>query len=483
MTRTLLLAVALLLAGAIGAGAQVPDAEYAARRDSLARRMGQGALIAFGAPDFVGHQFVFRQRPGFDYLTGFREPDAVLVMLHDGAGVRSSLFTLTPSVRTQLYDGFRESHDALAARTGFRVRGVEELGAFMDSLVAARVRILELRDFETADYAHRDTLTRGASFVKQLRQRHPGLEVADVHPLVTELRARKSAAELALLRRAIDITGAAHRAALRAVRPGAWEYQVEAVIAHAFRSAGADGPAFSSIVGSGPNATTLHYVRNDRQMQGGEVVVMDIGAAVDGYAADITRTVPVSGRFTPEQRTIYELVLEAQKAAEVLVRPGLRADASLEASRRVRLEGLARLGLIESPEATFDPPWPVDCTARPDQCLQGTLFMIHGISHGIGLEVHDPASFYADAGTYQPGDVFTIEPGIYISSRALELLPDTPRNRAFVTAVRELVARYDNVGVRIEDDYVVTETGVERLSTGAPREAEEIEQAMANPTT
>jgi Xaa-Pro aminopeptidase len=192
--------------------------------------------------------------------------------------------------------------------------------------------------------------------------------------------------------------------------------------------------------------------------------------------------VPVSGRYTPEQRNIYELVLEAQKAAEAVVRPGARAETSLETSRRLRLEGLARLGLIQGPDATFDPPWPVDCSARPDQCLQGTLFMIHGISHGIGLEVHDPASFYAADGIYRPGDVFTIEPGIYISTRALDLLTDTPKNRAFVAAVRERVARYDNIGVRIEDDYVVTETGVERLSTGSPREIADIERAM-KPTT
>ena len=473
------LVVAALTVAPTPLAAQIPDAEYAARRDSLAARMGTGALVAFGAPDFVGHQFEMRQLAAFDYLTGFREPDAALVMVRDDGALRSTLFTLTPTVRSQLYDGFRETPSAIEARTGLHVRPLGELEPFVDSLVEAGLPLFELRDFRSADYAARDTLTRGASFVARLEARHPGLEVTDLHRAVMAMRARKSPAEVALLRRAIDITADAHRVALETVRPGAWEYQVEAAIEHAFRSAGADGPSFSSIVGSGPNATTLHYVRNDRRMRAGEVVVMDIGAAVDGYAADITRTVPVDGRFTPEQREIYALVLAAQKAAEAAAAPGAPASSSLEASRRIRLEGLARLGLIEAVDATFDPPWPVDCDASPDACLQGTLWMIHGISHGIGLEVHDPASFYAGDGSYQPGDVFTIEPGIYVSTRALDLLPDTPKNRAFVAAVREAAARYDNVGVRIEDDYLVTDTGVERLSTGAPREIEEIEAAMA----
>jgi len=262
------------------------------------------------------------------------------------------------------------------------------------------------------------------------------------------------------------------------VRPGAWEYEVEAAVEHAFRSRGAEGPAFSSIVGSGPNATTLHYARNDRRMEAGDVVVIDVGAEVEGYDADLTRTLPVSGRFTPEQRALYDLVLEAQLAAEERAGPGASAEAAGEASREVRFRGLARLGLIEAPDATFDPPWPAPCDAHPASCLQGSLFTIHGISHGIGLEVHDPASFYFPPGRYAEGDVFTIEPGIYVDARLLELLPDTPRNRAFVEAVAETVARYDGIGIRIEDDYVVTADGLRRLSDGLPREADRIEEAM-----
>ena len=460
------------------ASAQISEGEYADRRARLADRMGEGTLIAFGAPNYLNHVFETRQLPAFSYLTGFKETDAVLVLVRDEGTLRGDLFTLTPTVRTQLYDGFRESPESLTARTGLQVRPLDQMAAYVDSLAASGRPLYELRDFQTEDYAYRDTLTRGGVFMQELADKH-NVPILDLHAIVNEFRAQKSDAEVALLQRAIDITGEAHEAALSMIEPGVWEYEVEATIEHAFRSAGAEGPSFSSIVGSGPNSTTLHYIANDRQAQAGELLLMDIGASYDGYAADITRTVPVSGRFTPEQRAIYDLVLEAQKAAEALVRPGAPAGASFGASSRVRLEGLAELGLIESPEATFDPPWPVDCEQQPAQCLQGNLFMVHGISHGIGLEVHDPASFYTAPGTYQPGDAFTIEPGLYLSLRALDLLPDTPKNRAFREAVRDNVARYDNIGVRIEDDYLVTEDGVVRMSARVPREAEAIEQAMA----
>ncbi len=473
----LLVAILATVSAAAPARSQVTPGEFAARRDSVGAIMGRGAVIAFGVRNSVGHISDFRQLPDFEYLTGFHEPDAVLVMLGDQGRVRPTLFTATPTVRTQFYDGFREDPAALAQRTGFRVRPMGELDGHVDSLVAAGVPLFELRDFESDDYAAQDSLTRGGAFVKRLVARHPELEVRDLHPELMRLRSKKSEAEAALLRRAVAVTAEAHRVALGAVRPGAGEYEVQAAIEHTFRR-NAARPGFSTIVGSGPNSTTLHYSRNGRVMRAGEVVVMDIGAEVEGYTGDLTRTLPVSGRFSPEQREIYALVLASEKAAERAVRPGAPAAASLQASVMTRLEGLTRLGLIQSPEATYDPPWPVDCEAQPSQCLQGMLFMIHGISHGIGLEVHDPAQFYSGERTFQPGDVFTIEPGIYVSARALGLLGDTPKNRAFIEAVGDAVRRYDTIGVRIEDNYLVTDTGVERLSVDAPREIAEIEAGM-----
>ena len=218
-------------------------------------------------------------------------------------------------------------------------------------------------------------------------------------------------------------------------------------------------------------------MRDSGEVGPGDLVVMDAAAEYRGYAADVTRTIPVSGRFTPEQRAIYQLVRDGQAAAERNSRAGLPAAAAQDSSWDVRARGLARLGLVESDTAAFDPPWPADCARAPRACRQATLWTIHGISHGIGLEVHDPAQFYTGDRVFRQGDAFTIEPGIYVTQRSLDALPDTPRNRAFVAKVRAAVARYENTGVRIEDDYVVTERGLERLST-PPREIDEIEALM-----
>jgi Xaa-Pro aminopeptidase len=209
----------------------------------------------------------------------------------------------------------------------------------------------------------------------------------------------------------------------------------------------------------------------------GDLVVMDAAAELQGYSADVTRTIPVSGVYTPEQRAIYELVRDAQSAAERNSGPGLSQAAAQDSSVAVRIRGLAALGLIESEDAMLDLPWATDCTRAPASCLQANLWMIHGISHGLGLEVHDPASYYFGEGTFHPGDVFTIEPGIYIAQASLDALPDTPRNRRFIAAVRAKVATYENAGVGIEDDYVVTPDGLRRISS-APREIAEIEAIM-----
>jgi Xaa-Pro aminopeptidase len=214
-------------------------------------------------------------------------------------------------------------------------------------------------------------------------------------------------------------------------------------------------------------------------LSAGDLVVIDAGAEFEGYAADETRTLPVSGSFTAPQRAIYQLVRDAQAAAERLARAGQSARASADSSVEVRARGLAALGLIDSVNALFDPPWPADCARVPRSCRQVLLWTIHGISHGLGLAVHDPAQFYAGDHTFKVGDAFTIEPGVYVSSAALGVLPDTPRNRAFIARVRPVVARYENTGVRIEDDYVITEQGTERI-TRAPREIAEIEAAMRN---
>ena len=244
-----------------------------------------------------------------------------------------------------------------------------------------------------------------------------------------------------------------------------------------FTRLGGTRPAYGSIVGSGQNGTQLHYMKDRGATKPGDVVVMDAATEYDGYAADITRTIPVSGAFKPEQRKIYQLVRDAQAAAERNAKPGRSAAAAQDSSVAIRARGLAALGLIQSEDATFDPPWQANCDRTPAACKQANFWMIHGISHGLGLAVHDPAQFSYGDHVYKPGDVFTIEPGIYVSARMLDALPDTPKNRAFIAQVKPVVARYENTGVRIEDDYLITETGLERLSS-APREIAEIEALM-----
>jgi Xaa-Pro aminopeptidase len=209
-------------------------------------------------------------------------------------------------------------------------------------------------------------------------------------------------------------------------------------------------------------------------MKPGEVVVIDAATEYDGYATDITRTLPVSGFYTPDQKALYQVVRDGQAAAERNSKPGLSIRAAQDSSLDVRARGLAALGLIESASATFDPPWPADCATTPRACQQVMLWAIHGISHGLGLEVHDPIQANYGDRTFKKGDAFTIEPGIYVSTRQLDILPDTPKNRAFKAKVRAAVERYQNTGVRIEDVYVITDRGLEWISR-APREIDEIE--------
>jgi Xaa-Pro aminopeptidase len=350
------------------------------------------------------------------------------------------------------------------------------LAGYVDSLAGTGLPFYTLDDFEDADFAAADTLTRGRMFVKGVVAKHPGLVVRNAHPIVDQLRARKSAAEIALLKKAAEISSEGHRAAMTAAVPQ-HEYELQAALENTFIRLGASRPAYGSIVGSGVNGTQLHYMKDRGETKPGDLVVMDAAGEYEGYAADITRTIPVSGTYTAEQRKIYQLVRDAQSAAERNSGPGKLQQIAQDSSYVVRAKGLAALGLIESEDATLDPPWSANCERQPQSCRQAYFWMIHGISHGLGLAVHDPTQYSYGDRTYQPGDVFTIEPGIYISSRMLDALPDTPKNRAFIAKVKPIVAKYENTGVRIEDDYVITPTGLERI-TNAPREISEIEALM-----
>jgi Xaa-Pro aminopeptidase len=470
--------LSIVLLPATVAAQTIATTEHAARRDSLGARIDSGIVVAFGGRTPVGPDR-FLQLPAFRYLTGFLEPDAALVMVVRPGAIRATLFTMERDPRRALSDGFPPDSAEVARRTGMDgVHSIGALPAYLDSLAGSGLPFYTVRDFATADAAQTDSLTRGAHFMRRFAEAHPGVTVVDAHPILDSLRTRKSPAERAMLRRAIDLTVAASREVMRALEPGMWEYQAEAMFQSAFRRNGGDGAAFVSIIASGPNSTQYHYNANDRRIRKGDVIVMDVGAAFGGYAADVTRTVPASGRFSAEQRAVYQIVRDAQAAAEKAARPGAPYEAWREAARVVVARGVARLGLTEGVDATFDPPWADQCTANPVACTQAFLYMAHGLGHGIGLEVHDrPHPWYGD-GTFQPGDAFTIEPGIYVSRKLLEILPDTPKNRAMIAKVRPAVERYRDIGIRIEDDYLITDRGVDWLSR-APREIAEVEAEMA----
>jgi Xaa-Pro aminopeptidase len=457
--------------------AQVPASVFVARRDSLAARVGNGVVIAFGGRTPVTDFGPFYQLPAFHYLTNFHEPDAAFVMVVQNGRGTSTLFLTPIAPRRAFYYGRRPDSTSVTRDFGMHARSFAALDAYVDSLAAARLPFYVLDDFGAADFAVQDSLTRGKQFVRALKAKHASsIEITDAHPIVAQLRARKSPAEMALIRRAAEISDEGHRAAMMAPQPS-HEYELQAALEGTFLRLGGARPGYGSIVGGGPNSTLLHYMRDRASVKPGDVVVMDAATEYQGYAADVTRTIPVSGKYTAEQRAIYQLVLEAQKAAERNSKPGMSSVAAQDSSWDVRARGLAKLGLVESVDAELDLPWPADCTANKRACKQAMFWMIHGISHGIGLEVHDPAQFYAQDHLFKQGDAFTIEPGIYVSAAMLSALPDTPRNRAFIAKVRPLVERYENTGVRIEDDYLITDKGLERVSL-APREIEEIEALM-----
>ena len=470
------LAVLCLTVPFTAARAQIGAAEFAARRSALAERVGSGVVIAFGGRTPVTDFGPFYQLPAFHYLTNFDEADAAFVMVVRDGHATSTLF-LTPSdPRSAFYYGRRPDSAMVERSLGVGARAFDALGAIADSLAGSGLPLYTLADFSDADFAAKDSLTRGRMFVRDLTARHPGLVVKDAHPIVNELRARKSPAEIALLRRAAAISSEGHLAALRIPEPR-HEYEIQAALENSFTRLGGSRPAYGSIVGAGRNGTQLHYMLDRGPARPGDVVVIDAATEYEGYAADITRTIPVSGKFTPDQRVIYQLVRDAQAAAERNSKPGMLTAAALDSAVDIRAAGLAKLGLIQSVDATFDPPWVVNCTTVPASCKQSMLWMIHGISHGLGLAVHDPAQYYTGEKKFRQGDAFTIEPGIYISTDALAALPDTPKNRAFIAAVRPMVERYNNTGVRIEDDYVISAAGLERMSS-APREIGEIESIM-----
>jgi Xaa-Pro aminopeptidase len=469
--------VALTCSASTPLRAQFSAGEYAQRRSALLAQIPDGIVVALGAHEPAQDYLSFYQTPSFNYLTGFLEPDAVLVMTKSGSATTSTLFVERRIPAREVWVGARLGVDAARQRTGIPTRDVGEWPKVLDSLASARLPLYVIGDFPGEDGGGNTALTPDQQLVVALRKRHPGLIVKNATPNVEQLRAVKSSGELALIRTAADITARAQRAAMLALEPGLNEFEIQALIEYVFRRNGAERPSFASIVGSGPNATTLHYNADDRFIDRGDLVVMDIGASYKGYAADVTRTIPASGVYSPKQRAIYQIVRDAQAAAESQAKLGAPAHLMSDTASAVLAAGLTRLGLIESPTATYD----CDFGGQVAQCSQLQLYYMHGLGHGIGLEVHDPEQYYFTQ-TIAPGSAFTIEPGIYVRADVLDALAKTPRNAALAAKLRPVVEQYKNIGVRIEDDYVATPSGVEWISR-APRELSEIESLMKQPRT
>jgi Xaa-Pro aminopeptidase len=463
--------VALSVTPIAASPAQFAASEYAQRRAALLSQIANGVVLALGAHEPAQDYLSFYQSPSFNYLTGFLEPDAALVIVKSGGSVTSTLFVEPRVPAREVWVGARLGVDGAERRTGLPARESGALGAVLDSLASNGLPWYVVGDFAGDDPG--GVLSADQQFVATLRKSHPTLVVKNANGVVLQLRATKSPSELAEIRQAADITARAERDAMQALTPGMNEFEIQALVEYTFRRNGADRPSFGSIIGSGPNATALHYNLDDRFVERGDLVVMDIGASYKGYAADVTRSIPASGTYSPEQRAIYQIVRDAQAAAERQAKLGAPAHFMSDSATAVLAIGLTRLGLIEAPGASYD----CDFGGQTAQCPQYDLFYMHGLGHGIGLEVHDP-----DLPVIAAGDAFTIEPGIYVRANVLEILPPTPRNRTLIAKVRPAVERYRNIGVRIEDDYIATANGVEWISR-APREMAEIEAMMRTPRT
>ena len=452
------------------ASAQIPDSEYGARRTALAASIKDGIVVAFGAPEPAEDFIAFNQSSAFNYLTGFLEPDAALVMVVKNGAISGTpmLFVQPSDPSREVWTGHRLGVPNVKTALGMDGRAAAALDATLDSLIAADPSAaLQV----VGDYTPNDAvMSPDDQVIAAVLKRHTGTTAKTANAAVNQLRRVKTAGELDFIRRAVNITVGAQKEAMKYIEPGINEFEVQALIEFDFRRNGADRPSFSTIVGSGPNSTTLHYSADDRYIDKNDMIVMDIGASFRGYAADVTRTVPASGTFSPIQRDIYSAVRAAQAAAEKAGAVNGNGQAMSDAANASLDQSLSTLGLIEAPGATFD------CDASGRQCSQRSLYYMHGLGHGIGLDVHDPGASSA-RGTLVPGSAFTIEPGIYVRSNLLEILPNTPKNAAMIAKIRPAVQKYGNIGVRIEDDYIVTPTGIEWISQ-APREIADVEAMM-----
>lgn len=469
------LSVVALSFVATRAMAQVAQPEYAARRAALAATVkGDGVVLVMGNREPKENFQNFWQAEHFNYLTGFLEPEAALVLVKKGDRLEQLLFVEPRNPALEVWTGARLGVEGVAPKLGMTGRETSTLRSVLDSLLADGGTLYTIGDFSRggADVPGRPApRTIDDQFVDQIKLAHRNIAVTDLGNEVMKLRGVKSAGELALIRTAAKISARAHVEAMKAIAPDMAEFEIQALAEYTFRRNGADGPSYGSIVGSGPNSTTLHYNKDDRFMKAGEVVNMDMAAYYGGYSADITRTVPVNGKFSPAQRDVYEIVLAAQTAGERQVKPGVKWSVVNDSATAQLRAGLTRIGLMDAPNGTYE------CGTRT--CSQLQLFYMHGLGHPIGLDVHDTDVGFGPGAALAVGSAFTIEPGVYVRENTLSLIPDTPKNAGYRAKVAEALKKYANIGVRIEDDYIVTANGFERPTEVAPRTIAEIEKLMS----
>ncbi|WP_318373494.1 Xaa-Pro aminopeptidase [Enterobacter sp.] len=429
--------------------------EFLRRRQALLAQMAPAsAALIFAAPEVTrsaDSEYPYRQSSNFWYFTGFNEPQAVLVLIKsDDTHNHSVLFNRLRDKTAEIWFGRRLGQEAAPAKLGVdRALAFSEINEQLYQLLNG----LDVVYHAQGEYAWADEIVFAAldKLRKSARQNLTApATMTDWRPMVHEMRLFKSAEEIEVMRRAGEITALAHTRAMQVCRPGMFEYQLEGEILHEFTRHGARFPSYNTIVGSGENACILHYTENESEMRDGDLVLIDAGCEYQGYAGDITRTFPVNGKFTPAQRAIYDIVLESLETALQRFRPGVSIQDVTADVVRIMITGLVKLGILKGEIDQLI----ADNAHRP--------FFMHGLSHWLGLDVHDVGVYGADRSrVLEPGMVITVEPGLYIAPDA-----DVPEE-------------YRGIGVRIEDDILINEDGNENLTASVVKNADDIEALMA----
>ena len=435
------------------------QSEYRQRRDTLMSKIGNGTAIFRSAPMAVMHndvEYAYRQDSDFFYLTGLDEAEAVAVLAPHHEEHKFILFVQPKDITKEVWSGYVTGVDAAKEKYGadeaYPINELEEkLPQYLINADKIYYRLGRDKPFNETVLTHYQRLLR--TYPK--RGSGP-TAIQDTCTILHGMRLVKSDSELTLMRKAADIAVEAHNVAREMAKPGVYEYEIQAEMERIFRKHGAFGPAYPSIVASGANSCILHYIENNRQMQDGDLLLIDAGCSYDYYNSDITRTFPVGGKFTTEQKTLYELVLDAQKKAIAQVKPGNAYSSIHDTALRVLVEGMVELGILKGE---------VDKLIEEEKYKP---YYMHRTGHWLGLDVHDVGVYQHGKDNpliLQPGQVLTVEPGIYIVPGA-EPAEEQPK----------VDEKWMGIGIRIEDDVLVTESGCEVLTKGVQKEDSDIER-------